>query len=563
MTGARQTAARPHVVCLLPVRNGEADLPGWFASVERFADAVVALDDGSTDGTRELLESHPLVERLLTNPQRRTYEGWDDSDNRNRLLAAASDLAPNWIFSLDADERIDAGDAAALRAFLERDAEPGTGYYCLVHRMIGDLDHYDVARPWVGRFFAWEPGQSFPTARYHFVALPTSITPEHYRHTTIRIQHLAGLTPERRRSRYSKYGEVDPDREFQSSYEHLLTPPTRLKRWWTRSAHLPVLANTPNPQPEPLGPDPLVSVVVIAQDDEDIIAEAVSAITRQVCPFAYEVIVVTSGTDRTAQIVREGFPNVQVIELDQPALPGAARNAGLRVARGEYITFPGSHVTIAPEYLVRLVDRFREGYGMVGLVLRNGTPSPAGWASYFLESVNELPGHPSIQLDRPPARCAYLRVALEELGGFPEDMRAAEDTFVNTELFQRGYSAFRDRDVISVHRSPCTHLRALLRHHFARGRGTGRLLVERAELDGHVPNERIKRFVVRNIPSRVRELNRNVRRWGDGLRTRYWLVLPWVILGATSFWIGACVELARRVPGARRRLRTERGARQR
>jgi glycosyltransferase involved in cell wall biosynthesis len=39
------------VVCLLPVRNGEADLPGYLAAVAGVADAVVALDDGSTDRT--------------------------------------------------------------------------------------------------------------------------------------------------------------------------------------------------------------------------------------------------------------------------------------------------------------------------------------------------------------------------------------------------------------------------------------------------------------------------------------------------------------------------------
>ena len=66
---------RPTLVCLLPVRSGEADLPGWFASVARCADAVVALDDGSTDRTRELLAAHPLVAALLTNPPRPDYRG--------------------------------------------------------------------------------------------------------------------------------------------------------------------------------------------------------------------------------------------------------------------------------------------------------------------------------------------------------------------------------------------------------------------------------------------------------------------------------------------------------
>ncbi|HEV2093142.1 MAG TPA: glycosyltransferase family 2 protein [Rubrobacter sp.] len=119
---------RTPVVCLLPARNAAADLPGFFESAARFCDAVVALDDGSTDETRGLLEASPLVKVVLTNPRREDYRGWDDAANRNRLLAAAGGLNPRWIFSMDADERLDAADATALRDFLDRDALPGCAY---------------------------------------------------------------------------------------------------------------------------------------------------------------------------------------------------------------------------------------------------------------------------------------------------------------------------------------------------------------------------------------------------------------------------------------------------
>src|SRR3954470_24264977 len=85
------------LICLLPVRNAEDDLPGYLESVGRFAHAVIALDDGSTDRTREILESSPLVKLVLINPPRPSYVGWDDSANRNRLLAAAADFSPDWI----------------------------------------------------------------------------------------------------------------------------------------------------------------------------------------------------------------------------------------------------------------------------------------------------------------------------------------------------------------------------------------------------------------------------------------------------------------------------------
>ena len=152
------------LVCLLPVRNGEADLPGYLEAVEGLADAVIALDDGSTDGTRQILDASPLVKLVLENPPRADYAGWDDAANRNRLLEAAALLEPDWVLSLDADERIPPADAAALRAFIETDALPGLAYGFKVYRMWQDLEHYDQAGLWVYRLFAFKPGSGFPTS---------------------------------------------------------------------------------------------------------------------------------------------------------------------------------------------------------------------------------------------------------------------------------------------------------------------------------------------------------------------------------------------------------------
>jgi glycosyltransferase involved in cell wall biosynthesis len=231
----------PVLICLLPVRNGEADLPGYFASVARFADGIVALDDGSTDRTREILEACPLVKILLTNPVRERYTGWDDAANRNRLLAAAADLEPQWILSLDADERIPADDAAALRAFLQTDALPELAYGFKVYRMWQDLGQYDRASLWVYRLFAWAPGQQFPDQRLHLVPVPTEIPRERWLRTTIRIQHLAGLTQARRIARFAKYEQADPEDAFQQSYRDLLELPGAVAPWRPRPPELPIL----------------------------------------------------------------------------------------------------------------------------------------------------------------------------------------------------------------------------------------------------------------------------------------------------------------------------------
>ena len=197
------------VVCLLPVRDAAEDLPAYLASAARVCDAVVALDDGSTDETPDLLAASPLVEHLLTNPPRRGYHGWHDGANRNRLLAAAADLEPDWILSLDADERIDEGDARALRDFVDREALPGCAYGLQHVRMWGE-DACEPGRHWIYRLFAYEPGQVFPNRRLHFNPVPTSIRRRTWVKTTIRVQHFGASSERRRLARLAKYGQADP-----------------------------------------------------------------------------------------------------------------------------------------------------------------------------------------------------------------------------------------------------------------------------------------------------------------------------------------------------------------
>ena len=234
----------PLLTILLPVRNAARDLPGFLDSASRYADAVVALDDGSTDDTHAILAAHPLVRVLLRNRVRTAYTGWNDAENRNATLGAAARLEPVWLLSLDADERIDNADGLALRSFLETDALPGLAFGFQRFEMRGDDGHHLPDGVWQYRLFAFAPGQRFPSKRLHFAPVPVSIPRSAYVDTTFRIQHFGGATPERRRTQYEKYRLTDPDCLFWPDYTAVLDDdPTRPPVPWTaRPADLPPIA---------------------------------------------------------------------------------------------------------------------------------------------------------------------------------------------------------------------------------------------------------------------------------------------------------------------------------
>lgn len=242
------------VVCLLPARNAAADLPSYLESAARFCDGIVALDDGSTDETRELLEASPLVRILLRNPSRDAYRGWHDGTNRNRLLQAAAGLDPDWIIKIDADERMDEDDADVLRRFLETDALPGCAYSFQHFRMWGD-GSYDPDFRWIFRLFAHSSEYVLPDQALHFDPVPVGIPRIR---TTIRVQHFGAADEERRVARLRKYGDVDPEGAYPTNFGGLAEAPGEtLPAWRPRPQNLEVLFS-----PGSYGLDPLLAEAV-------------------------------------------------------------------------------------------------------------------------------------------------------------------------------------------------------------------------------------------------------------------------------------------------------------
>ena len=359
---------------------------------------------------------------------------------------------------------------------------------------------------------------------------------------------MAGLTTDRRQARFEKYQQADPDNAFQHTYRDLLKPALEIRAWNPRRVGLPVLDVRPNdvaamrddaehPALSEIVGRPVLSAIIISRADGERLLRSVASVVNQECPWPFEVIVVTSSGGNGAALVRERFPNVTVVDLPQPALPGEARNAGLRMARGEYVSFPGSHVELPPGSLAARLQAHDLGYAMVTGTTMNGTRTWAGWASYFLDHSAVLPGRPSTELEGAPSHCSYRRNALLTVGGFPENMRTGEDSVVNLALVQRGYQAYRAQDVTLIHHSPCRTPWKLMAHHFVRGRGLGCILRDRDRIAPKgLLGKRGVNFVRRQVTGRVKQTTQHVRRWsGDPtLQAEYRRAFPLVVAGATA-----------------------------
>ncbi|MER3439708.1 MAG: hypothetical protein C4346_20120, partial [Chloroflexota bacterium] len=248
--------------------------------------------------------------------------------------------------------------------FLATDALPGCAYGFQCFPMHRDLTHYLPTYIWVYRLFAFAPGQRFPDRRLHFSPIPTSIPRQAFIHTTLRIQHLGNLTPERRLARFEKYRQADPDCQYWPDYSSLLHAPdeSTLQIWQPREPGTPVLlpasiANEPAPA-APLTDDgraaPALSVVVLATSGQDP-SSTLTSVTAQRCPEPVEIIVVVrSGTPSHAD-VRQHWPTVRIVEVSDSVTESAARNAGLHAAFGRYIMFLTPDMVLHPGTLLALL----------------------------------------------------------------------------------------------------------------------------------------------------------------------------------------------------------------
>jgi glycosyltransferase involved in cell wall biosynthesis len=183
----------------------------------------------------------------------------------------------------------------------------------------------------------------------------------------------------------------------------------------------------------------LISIIIPAYGARETISETLASLKRQDYDGPREIIVVNSSQDETAEIIRHGFPEVKVVQLERRVFTGEAKNIGLERARGKIIAFIDSDCVAGRNWLSIIVHRYRQGYKIVGGSIGNTNfNNLVSKAEYFLELVQLSPGGREryVKLTS-TANCFVAREIFEKYGKFPVIRKGVDMLFFHN-LVERG-----------------------------------------------------------------------------------------------------------------------------
>lgn len=275
--------------------------------------------------------------------------------------------------------------------------------------------------------------------------------------------------------------------------------------------------------------NPLISIIIPSYNSEPFIARCLNALLSQKTDFSHEIIVVDSSKDNTPALIRDKYPGVELIHLDNQVYPGAGRNIGAKAAKGELLAFIDSDCVARPDWLNSIIKIFNKGFVIAGGTIENATPrSLIGTADYFMTFNEFLPGMPERSVTFLPT-CNFIcrKDVFEELGGFPPDWLAGEDFLFCYEA-SKTYKLLFTRSVLVKHINR-KEFKKFLSHHSNFGKH-GAMTRKKLRLPGTAFT---KHPVMASLLPLARFLRISWRiiRWNQQCLPQYFLTSPLIIMG--------------------------------
>jgi GT2 family glycosyltransferase len=221
-----------------------------------------------------------------------------------------------------------------------------------------------------------------------------------------------------------------------------------------------------NPEPGTRNPEPEVSVVIVTWNGRGYLDACLSAVAAQQGVDAETILVDNASTDGTGAYVRDRFPWVRLITLNENRGFAGGNNAGVREARGRFIAFLNNDTIADPAWLRTLRAGVDEAAGFALTTSRivymhdPGIIDSAGdgmlrWGGAFKRhhgaSVAEA-GPSQEVFGVSGAACLMPKSVFDELGGFDDDFFAShEDVDLSYRARLLGYRCRYVADAVVRH----------------------------------------------------------------------------------------------------------------
>jgi glycosyltransferase involved in cell wall biosynthesis len=235
---------------------------------------------------------------------------------------------------------------------------------------------------------------------------------------------------------------------------------------------------------------PAVSVIVAAYNSADFLKRCLDSLENQTFRD-FEIIVINSSPEhRTAEVVSK-FPFVRFFQSPDRLLPHAARNAGMKMARGSLFAFTDADCEADPHWLAELVAAHSAGHEIVAGSIDSHALSWVSQAIYLLKYSPYLRGKPAGPIGLAATGSLLVSQKVWKLAGPFDGSIFAGDALLSWKARRAGFPPWFEPKAIVVDQDE-KYRRGFFPERFRRGREFGEV---RASFEKWGPALRLCRFL--------------------------------------------------------------------
>jgi GT2 family glycosyltransferase len=211
------------------------------------------------------------------------------------------------------------------------------------------------------------------------------------------------------------------------------------------------------------------SVIVCTYNRSHLLKRTLQSLARQTVALnRYEVIVIDDASqDNTREVCHAAVStlrNLRYIALQKNVGAAGARNKGIEAAKGTYLLFTDDDCIPAEDWIEKMISSLERVNIVAGAI-----SSPR--RNYFKLGHNIAQFHPFMTDRRvgnmnfaTTANLGFHRTVLEQLNGFQQELRIAQDTELSLHAMKEGFRIYFSPDAVVIHDPDQTNLSGILRH---------------------------------------------------------------------------------------------------